>query len=298
VAGGRFQSVTAETFRTPHLDHTPTSQSHDAWVGAVNGMFEVVEELHLVGSVGRGFRSPNLVELFFDGPVPEAGAYQLASEGLEPEKSLNFDIGARYVSGDLADVGNAFVEVFYFRNKITDGIRGSPVLDANGDTIQTQGLDTYQNVNVDEVILDGVEASADFLMDYGIAFGGSYSTLSAEDAVDPDNPIGESYATKVTGRLGYRDPGGRFWGEWEIRHSGEQKDAAIGSGNPLGDELPAFTVHGLRAGVRLGERDGFSSAMTIEVANLTNELYAETANASFFRPEPRRNVSVGFNVAF
>jgi len=298
VAGVRYQAVTAETFATPNLNNTPTSQSHSAWVGALNGMFEVVGGLHLIASVGRGFRSPNLVELFFEGPVAEAGAYQLASEGLEPETSRNVDLGARYVSGSLAEVGNAFVEAFYFRNKITDGIRGRPVLDANGDTIQTQGLDTYQNVNIDEIILDGFELHADFLMDYGIAFGGSFSTLSAEDAIDPDNPIGESYATKVTGRLGYRDPGGRFWGEWEIRHSGEQEDSAIGSGNPLGDVLPAFTVHGLRAGVRLGERDGFSTAMTIEVANLANELYAETANASFFRPEPRRNVSVGLNVAF
>ncbi|HUP52621.1 MAG TPA: TonB-dependent receptor [Longimicrobiales bacterium] len=298
VAGGRYQHASAETITTPNLGNTPGSQSHSAWVGALNGMLEVADGLYLVASTGRGFRSPNLVELFFDGAVAEAGAYQAASEGLEPETSLNVDIGARYVTGSLADVGSVFVEAFYFRNKITDGIRARPVLDAGSDTIQTQGLDTYRNVNIDEIVVDGVEVNADFLMDYGITFGGSFSTLSAEDAVDPENPIGESYSKKVTGRLGYRDPEGRFWGQWEIRHSGEQKDAALGSGNPLGGVLPAFTAQGLHGGVRLGEQDGFTTGLTLAVANLTNELYAETANASFFRPEPKRHVTLGLTVSF
>ena len=298
VAGGRYQHASAETFTTPNLGNTPASQSHSAWVGALNGMIEVVDGLHLIVSTGRGFRSPNLVELFFDGAVAEAGAYQAASEGLEPETSFNVDMGARYVSGSLAEVGNVFVEAFYFRNKIADGIRARPVLGAGGDTIQTQGLDTYRNVNVDEIILDGVEVNADFLMDYGITFGGSFSTLSAEDAIDPENPIGESYSKKLTGRFGYRDPEGRFWGQWEIRHSGEQKDAALDSENPLGAVLPAFTVQGLRGGVRLDERDGFATGLTLAVANLTNELYAETANASFFRPEPKLHVTLGLTVSF
>jgi outer membrane receptor protein involved in Fe transport len=298
VAGGRYQHASAETFTTPNLGNTPASQSHSAWVGALNGMLEVADGLYLVTSTGRGFRSPNLVELFFDGAVAEAGAYQAASEGLEPETSFNVDIGARYVTGSLADVGSAFVEAFYFRNEITDGIRARPVLDAGSDTIQTQGLDTYRNVNIDEIVVDGVEVNADFLMDYGITFGGSFSTLSAEDAVDPENPIGESYSKKVTGRLGYRDPEGRFWGQWEIRHSGEQKDAVLGSGNPLGGVLPAFTAQGFRGGVRLGEQDGFTTGLTLAVANLTNELYAETANASFFRPEPKRHVTLGLTVSF
>jgi hypothetical protein len=164
--------------------------------------------------------------------------------------------------------------------------------------VQTQGLDTYQNVNVDELVLDGVEINADFLMDYGITFGGSFATLNAEDAVDDNNPVGESYSTKLTGRIGYRDPEGRFWGQWDIRHSAEQNDVALGTGNPLGAVLPAFTVQGLRAGVRVGARDGFTTTLTLAVANLTNELYAETANASFFRPEPRRHVSLGLNVSF
>jgi outer membrane receptor protein involved in Fe transport len=293
VAGGRYQNVSAKTRRTDNLPgHTPTSASHGSVVGALNAMFEVTEDLDVIGSVGRGFRSPNLVELFFDGAVPEANAFQRSSEDLEAEKSFNYDLGARYQDELL------YVEGFYFRNEITDGIRSDVVVDAAGDTVQTAGFDTYENVNLDEILIEGIEINADVRLPSGIGFGGSLSTLDAKDARDEQNPVGESYATKLAARAGYRDPAGRFWGEWESRYSGEQKDAALGSGNPVGTELPAFTVHGVRGGIRLLNTGSLTHGLTVAISNITNELYAETANASFFRPEPKRSVTVSWDVAF
>ncbi len=291
VAGGRYQDVSADTRVTDNLNNTPTSTSNSTVVGALNTMFEVVEGVHLIGSVGRGFRSPNLVELFFDGAVPEASAYQRSSLSLDAETSVNYDLGARYQSGVL------YVEGFYFRNDISDGIRSEPVLDSTGDTIRTGGLNTYQNVNIDKIRVEGFELNADVRLASGIELGGSFATLDAEDAVDPQNPVGESYSTKITGRAGYRDPDGRFWGEWETRHSGEQKDVALG-GSPLGVVLPSFLVHGLRGGVRLIETGRLTHGLTVAVTNLTNELYAETANASFFRPEPKRALTLSWDVTF
>jgi hypothetical protein len=140
--------------------------------------------------------------------------------------------------------------------------------------------------------------NADVRLPGGIGFGASFATLDAEDALDPLNPVGESYSTKVSGRAAYHDPRGRFWAEWETRYSGDQKDAALGPTNPVGAEVPAFTIHGLRGGVRLIQTGRLTHGLTIAIANLTNELYAETANASFFRPEPKRNVTVSWDVAF
>lgn len=292
VGGGRLQHVSAEAFRTEGLANDPRSESNSTGVWAVNAMLEVAEGLDLVASTGRGFRSPNLVELFFDGAVPEGSAYQLAGEDLAAETSFNVDVGARYQSGPL------FVEGFYFRNKISDGIRSQPVLDANGDPLQVGGLDAYRNVNVDEIVLRGIEVSADVRLASGVVLGTTFSTLDAEDAIDPDNPVGESYSRKVTARVGYRDPGGRFWGEWSLRRNGEQKDAVISSGNPLGGVLPAFTVHGVRGGVRLIETGFLTHGLTLVVSNLGNALYAESANGAFFRPEPKRNLTLAWTVDF
>jgi outer membrane receptor protein involved in Fe transport len=255
-------------------------------------MFEAVEGLSFIGSVGRGFRSPNLVELFFEGPVPEASAYQLAPTDLRAETSLNVDLGFRYITPQL------FLEVFGFRNKVYDGIRGRAVTDAAGDTVQTNGDDTYQDVNVDEILIRGYEVNADYRLDSGIEFGTTYSRLDAKDAIDADNPVGESYSRKFTARAGYRDSAGRFWTQLETRYSGEQKEVALGAANPVGDRLPAFTVLGWRGGVRLPEFGGLRQSLTVAVNNLTNELYAESSNASFFRPEAMRSVTVSLDVAF
>ncbi|MSR21198.1 MAG: TonB-dependent receptor [Gemmatimonadetes bacterium] len=292
VAGGRYQNVSADTRVTDALGNTPTSESNSTVVGALNAMFEVTEGVQLIGSVGRGFRSPNLVELFFDGAVPEANAYQRASQDLKAETSFNYDLGARYQDELL------HIEWFYFRNEVSDGIRGEPVLGATGDTIRTAGLRTYQNVNVDKIRIKGVEVNADVRLASGFGLGGSFATLDAEDKIDPQNPVGESYSTKITGRAGYRAPDGRFWGEWETRYSGEQKDVALGSGNPLGAMLPSFVVHGIRGGIRLVETGRLTHGLTLAVGNLTDELYAETANGSFFRPEPKRNLTISWDMTF
>jgi hemoglobin/transferrin/lactoferrin receptor protein len=292
VLGGRYTDVSAESFATPSLGNTPRSEHNNTIVGAANLMVDVGDGVTLIGSVGRGFRSPNLVEYFFEGVVPEGDAYQLAPENLKAETSVNVDLGARYQTTRL------FAEAFVFRNKLYDGIRGRAVTDAAGDTVQTAGFNTYQDVNVDEIQIRGFEVNTDYRFPSGFELGASASYLDAKDAIDEDNPVGESYSGKLTGRLGYRDPGGRFWSQFEARHSAEQKDVAIPSGNALGDVLPAFTVLNLRGGVDLPEFGGFRQSITVSVNNLTNELYAETANASFFRPEPKRSVTVSLDVTF
>ncbi|MGD8729408.1 MAG: TonB-dependent receptor, partial [Gemmatimonadota bacterium] len=259
VAGGRYQDVRAESFVTPALGNTATTKSDQTIVGALNLMYELVDGFSLVGSVGRGFRSPNLVELFFEGEVAEAGAYQRAPQSLNAETSLNVDLGARYQRDGL------FAEAFVFRNKLYDGIRGRAVTDQSGDTVQTNGLDTYQDVNIDEILMRGVEVDADYRHATGFGLGASLSVLDAKDAIDPDNPVGESYSSKVTGRVGYHDPAGIFWTQFEARHSGEQKDVAIGAGNPLGDKLPSFTVLNLRGGLRLPDFGLTRQSLTVAV---------------------------------
>ena len=59
---------------------------------------------------------------------------------------------------------------------------------------------------------------------------------------------------------------------------------------PLGSVLPSFTVHDLLAGVTVHESDRFEHGLGLVVYNLTGELYAEFSNATFFRPQPERNL--------
>lgn len=286
VLGARYQGIRAETRETANWVGIPTSKSDRTLVGSANAIFEVARGLSVIGSMGRAFRAPNIIEWFFEGPTPEGSGYQVSNPDLTAETSFNVDVGLRYRNAWLA------AETFVFRNTIFNGIRIAPT----GEEIE--GLPAFRNVNVDELLYRGVEASATVFLPEGLSVGAGYTYLDSKDVLEPNNPVGETFSTKVTANLRYDAPDGRFWGAYEVRHNGDQKSVDLGA-NPLGDVLPAFTVHNLRGGVTLlRDASGMTHRLGLTVANLTNELYAEFSNASFFRPEPKRNLFVTYEVTF
>ena len=285
ILGVRYHDVRAETRSTPGSTGDPVEDTDRTVVAAANGVFELTDMVNLVGSIGRGFRAPNLVERFFDGPTPEGGAFQSPNPELEPETSLNVDLGLRLQQERL------YLEAFAFRNRIDEGIRIAPT----GETVD--GLPEFQNVNVDELLFRGVELSGDVFPYRGLYAGGNYTWLDSEDANDPNNPVGESFSTKLNLHAGYRDALDRFWLEYGLRYNGERDDVIL-TDNPIGSTLPAFTVHAIRAGARVFEAAGITQRIGLTIENLTDELYAESANASFFRPAAGRSLIVTWDVAF
>ena len=288
VGGARWQHVASETLDTPGLTVTPEQTTDATVVSAVSALFQLTDEVTLVASIGKAFRSPNLIERYFDGEVSEGaagGAYQVANPDLKPETSLNTDIGLRYRNGPVG------LEVFGFRNKIYDGIRS----EAQGDSIGR--LPRYQSTNVDELSFKGVEVGGDLDVGSGVTVLSSFSWMDTEN-VNAGDPIGESFSTRVTGTLRYDSPADRFWAAGVVRHNGEQQDAVLEATNPL-SILPSFTVVDLRGGVTVWRSEsGMTHRLVIGVTNLTNQLYAEFSNASFFRPEPKRNMALSWDVSF
>lgn len=285
IAGVRGQDVRAKVEPGQGVADGLTSKSSRTVVGSANALLALTPTLTLVGTVGRGFRAPNLIEWFFDGPTPEGNGYQVRSPDLRPETSVNVDLGVRFRDSRVA------LEVFAFRNMVKDGIRIQPT----GERVQ--GFAAYRNVNVDRLLYRGIEGNADVLVASGFSVGGSWTWLDSQDELDPSNPIGDSFSTRLTGFLRWNSPGGRIWSEYAVRHNGERKDVAFDT-NPLGDVLPAFTVHDVSAGVLLRRTNGTTQRLMVSVQNLTDELYAEFTNASFFRPEPRRRVTLGLGIGF
>jgi hemoglobin/transferrin/lactoferrin receptor protein len=284
ILGGRVQGIRAETDDTPGLTETFETKDDRTVVGAANALFVVTENVTLVGSVGRAFRAPNLIEWLFDGPTPEGNGYQVRSLDLDPETSVNVDVGVRVRSRHAA------LEVFAFRNVVKNGIRIAPLDSMAG------GLPAFHNVNVEELLFRGVEASAEVRLPYNLGATGAYTWLDTEDRLDPSNPIGDAATSSLSATLRYHRSD-RLWAEYAVRHVGERDDILLDD-NPVGDVLPAFTVHHVRLGVTVLRRAGHSHRIGIMVNNLTNELYAESSNASFFRPEPRRGVTLTYDLVF
>jgi len=285
-AGARAQAIRSDTRETPGLpsSRAGVSSSNSALVGQVNAQWHLRPDVNVVASVGRAFRAANLIERYFEGATPEGNGYQVASPDLRPETSLNFDVGVKLrrqrFSGELT----------LFSNRIRDGIRIAP----RGDTIG--GFPAYQNENVDRLRDLGVEALAELALGRGLSILGSVTTLDSKN-VDSSNPVGDSYGSKVGAELGWTDRAGRGGLRYEVRHQGTRKDIAL-AGSPVGDRLPAFTVHAIRGELRLPMMGSVRPTLNMAVTNLTNVLYSEASNTSFFRPEPPRSVLAALRFDF
>jgi hemoglobin/transferrin/lactoferrin receptor protein len=284
TVGGRFQATDSKP-RATGTTPVPGDASNSTGVYAVNALFRATPRFNVLATVGRGFRAPNLVERYFDGPTPEGSAYQSATPELKPEQSLNVDLGARLELNRISG------EVFVFQNRIEDGIR----IAFAGDSVNH--LPRYENVNVAELRMRGVEVTLGARLGAGFTADGNWSRLWSKNLSDPALPVGDVFSSKVNVALGWQPVSRSWWAGYAIRRNGDQKEIVAGS-SPVGDMLPAFTVHSVRGGFSLRTRGGLRQDISVHVNNLTNALYAEMANAGFFRPEPGRNVVLSITTWF
>ncbi|MGH9259330.1 MAG: TonB-dependent receptor plug domain-containing protein, partial [Acidimicrobiales bacterium] len=296
ILGVRYQDVRTATEPTPGLSDPLVERSDRTVVGALNALYRLGDNITALAAIGRAFRSPNLVERFFNGVTPEGAASQVPNPALEPETSVNVDLGLRFRSPTL------YVEGFVFRNEVHNGIRlacrtepapgASP--GACGDSVN--GLPAYWNENVERLRYVGVEISADVRLPRGFGVAANYTHLSSTDD-STNGPVGESYDDKVNAQLRYTHPSHRFWIEYALRWNGDRKDV-LTAPSPVGPTLPSFTTHTLRAMVTVLRRGGQTQRLGLAVTNLTDALYAEFQNASFFRPQPRRGVTLTWDMTF
>jgi iron complex outermembrane receptor protein len=285
VLGMRYQSVSARTNETTGLDDPLIDSTDSALVGAVNFMYGLTDNLKLVFSLGRGFRSPNLPERFFQGVTPDGSGFQVGNPELKPEESFNIDAGFRY------RLGNLYVESTYFRNAIHDGIQIAPTGDMNGE------LPEFQNVNIEKLRLQGVEILGQYHFDFGLSFMANYSYFNSKNLTNPTLPYSDTYSSRINFNARYTFPKDLFWIEYHIRHNGDQKNVNLVE-NPIGSIIPSFTVQTVRMGITLFKNSRFPQQLGVIINNLTNTLYSEYSNASFFRPGARRNVVLTWSAKF
>ena len=285
LVGARYQHVNAATRSTPGLTGPLQRSTDQTVVGAGSAVVRVGQAVSLIGTVGRAFRSPNLVERFFNGPTPEGFGYQSANPSLKPETSLNIDLGVR------VRTARASAEAFVFQNNIRNGIRIAPT----GDSVQ--GQPEFQNVNVEKLQFRGIEFSGRLGLAAGFALGTNATWIDSKNVLDPNAPIGNSYSSSYRGTIRYDHPRDRLYAEYELRGNGNRTDV-LPATNPVGATLPGFLVQSVRAGLLVARRGQQSQWLGVGITNLSNVLYAEFTNVSFFRPEPGRSVYITYNVTF
>jgi len=286
ILGLRYQNVNARTKETPGLEgETLVDSTDQTVVGAANLIFGVSDHLKLVLSAGRGFRSPNLIERFFNGPTPEGSGFQSRNLALKAETSFNIDAGFRY------RWRNIYFESIYFNNTVYDGIRIAPT------GAEINGMPEYRDINVDRLRLQGIELEGKIYFNFGLSLTANFTYIKSKDLANPEIPYVDTFSSKLNMNAHYEHPKRHFWLGYNLRINGNQKDVQLGD-NPIGDIIPGFSVHSLSGGIILFKNQFFPMRLGLIIGNLTNTLYSEFSNASFFRPAPKRHIALTWSMAF
>ncbi len=306
ILGVRFAKSETIAKPTPGWDITGLDFDDDDVVGALNLVYGVSDNVNLVASYSTAFRAPNIIERLFNGLTPEGAGFQVLNPGLTSESSENIDIGIKYRSA------NAFFEAIYFDNEVDDAIiiftLSAEEIAALPPEVQDElsqaggNLIVAQNRNAEVFKVDGFEIAGGYRFDNGFSLGGNFTKLDGEAEMGgpAEDPTGDTFSEKFNGYLRYDRPSGRWWVESRVRHNGEE-DMALDPAavvSPIGEVLPEFTVHDLAAGVTLFENSGFRHTLGLVVTNVSDELYAEFSNATFFRPQPKRRVIASYRFRF
>lgn len=270
TAGVRWQESRAQATEP---DGRRESHTDAAMVGALGLLYRAGDRASVLASISRGFRSPNLVERFYTGPTKDGRGVWVRNPGLRPEQSLNLDLGLRHRSE------HGHLEAFIFQNTLRNGIQVVPT------GHQVDGLREYRNENLEQLRFRGAELSSTIRLPRGLSLALAHTFLTGRNLVEPDRPVTDTYRNRTVARVLMDHGQDRAWVEYGLRHTRGQLHLEPGV-SPVGDSAPPFTVHDLRAGLRLPGRQ----QLVAEVTNLTNRLYAESANTSFFRPAPSRTL--------
>ncbi|NQW05682.1 MAG: TonB-dependent receptor [Acidobacteria bacterium] len=113
------------------------SVSHQAAAGFAALTVGPFEGFSVTGQVSRGFRDPTLSDRFYRGPT--ARGFITGNPDLDPESSLQFDLGTRYASGrirlaaylyhyritNLVERYSTSTDFFFFRNRGRAQYRGA-----------------------------------------------------------------------------------------------------------------------------------------------------------------------------
>ncbi|MBI4719913.1 MAG: TonB-dependent receptor [Chitinivibrionia bacterium] len=245
--------------------------AYDDVTASLGLLYALTPNFHGVVNVARGFRAPNLDDTTVLEKVTNEGI-DVPSPGLEPEKSVNSEIGVK------AEFSTAGGSLFYFYNDLRDLIERGPgiyngqtYLDENGNGAEDPGEAVRQKFNIGEAYIQGVEAEGWYQVTPGWSLRGNLSWIYGQDRENRE-PLSRIPPVMGSAGLRWKAVSGRYWGEYDARFAGEQDRLSSRDRTDPRIDLegtPGWTTHGLQGGAdfrRLGK-------VTLGVENIFNRDY-------------------------
>jgi hemoglobin/transferrin/lactoferrin receptor protein len=284
TTGIRYDRFDIETERLarPEGELPATDDVEDAFSASLGALVRASEHVQPVLSVGRAFRTPNIIERYFFGPGSQGGL-SVPNPELRDETSFNVDAGVRLHFGGLRG------SVTAYQNRIDDFITFVPGTYQGLPTFAGQPVSTVGNIG--EARIRGVEASADYgftggalaLMLFGNVSGGDGEDLETGDPI---------FVPPVKGVLGARvgDTASRTALTVTARMVGRQDDVPEGFESTAG-----FTMLDAHGSLDLARWLPWDATLRLGVENVLDKSYHEPLNANL---APARNLRTSLNVSF
>ena len=246
--------------------------------GSLGVLYKPAPGLVLGASVARAFRTPDVTELYSEGPHLAAYVFEVGNPSLEGEVGRGLDVFLRFESDRLR------AEVTGFHNNIENHIYGEDT-----GRLSRVLLPIYQFRGADAVF-SGFEAGADVDVGRGLALEGVASSVKGR-LKETGQPLPLVPPLKGHVAVKFERP------SWYVRAEAEMADLQDRVGE-FETPTPGYTVFNAAAGMRV-TFGGRLNILTVSLANAANTEYRNhLSRVKEIMPEAARSLNVTYRVVF
>ncbi|MCJ7579550.1 MAG: TonB-dependent receptor [Candidatus Aminicenantes bacterium] len=243
--GARFDLI-----KTSNLDMLSNrisrkDQSLTAYVGSE---FQLNPRFSILANVGRSFRFPSISELFYSGLTGRGTVF--GNIDLEPEKSLNLDVGFRYLHEKY------FVSIYGFRNSVNNMIQKYAGF----------GEEEFFYRNLSQALISGLEGEFYFSVLKDVELFVNFHLIKGREK-DSDTFLNYIPPSRLT--LWPKISLGKFWLEPQVILTAAHKYPG-----PLEQEIGGYSLVNAILGYKLSPKVTFLAI----VQNLFDQTYRLSAD--------------------
>lgn len=254
------------------------NRSFHAASASLGLLYDVGAGMTIGASLARAFRTPDVTELFSEGPHLAAYTFEIGNPSLDTEQGTGVDIFARFESPRFR------AEVTGFYNRIHGYIYGEET-----GRLSRVLLPIYQ-FQSNDARLAGLEGSLDWHLGGGLALQAVASSVRGT-LTEIESPI--PLIPPLQGRVGAEYERPAWFVGWETEMAKRQD--RVGA---FEDPTDGYAVFNAAAGARLTVR-GRLNVLTVSLDNVTNRVYRNhLSRVKEIMPEAGRGLSVTYRVIF
>lgn len=196
ITGGvRYFHIESELSKTNQPGYAPFSKSDDAFIGSIGVNYTGFDNLALRANIAQGYVYPTLLQNML-GSVFSPGEVIEANKDLKAEKSINYEIGARF------DNGIAMLDAAAFYSVAEDYIDSVSCTTAGVTCSQASASSKY--VNIDEATTYGLEVSGSYVLENWALTPYFSTTFMMRDFKKAGTESNNTDIPAFTGRFGVR----------------------------------------------------------------------------------------------